>query len=313
MDLYERVLASRIPDLPLFQPFLVSYFPATAAAKYKEQVAKHHLRREIIATVVTNAMINQAGCSLLIQLSKETSAPLDELVVRYFMIDELLGGREIRAAIHAADYKVAAADQYAALLSFEDVHRSLMRWWIWNENTWKLGPDDIVKAKPKFVAASEALVAALEPAHKQTYDARLQDLTTRGFGQDVAVTLARGPMLREAFALLAVVNHSKTNLDAAAPALHRVGRELHVDAFDEILSTQVPANPWERRFYASLEREASSVRQQAISRIAAGPDFVDKNRDKIDRIADGLSAVRQLGAHGLVPLFLILEDYRSLT
>ena len=34
---------------------------------------------------------------------------------------------------------------------------------------------------------------------------------------------------------------------------------------------------------------------------------------KIEKIADGLSAVRQLGAHGLVPLFLILEDYRSLS
>ncbi len=313
MDLYERVLASRIPDLPLFQPFLVSYFPAAAAHKYKEQVAKHHLRREIIATVATNAIINQAGCTLLVQLCKETSAPLDELVVRYFMIDELLGGREIRAAIHGADYKVAAADQYAALMSFEEVHRSLLRWWIWNESSWKLGPDEAAKAKPKFEAATEALVAALEPAHRLTYEARMQDLTMRGFGSEVSTTLARGPMLREAFALLAAVRDTKVSLDAAAPALHRVGRELHVDAFDEILSTQVPANPWERRFFSSLEREASSVRQLAISRIAAGPDFVDKNREKIEKIADGLSAVRQLGAHGLVPLFLILEDYRSLT
>ena len=313
MDLYERVLASRIPDLPLFQPFLVSYFPDKAAQKYKEQVAKHHLRREIIATVVTNAMVNQAGCSLLIQLCKETSAPLDELVVRYFMIDELLGGRAVRAAIHAADYKVAAADQYAALLAFEEVHRSLLRWWIWNETSWKLAADDVAKAKPRFEAAAEALVAALEPAHKLTYEARAQDLLMRGFAPDVATTLARGPMLREAFALLATVQNTKTTIDSAAPALHRVGRELHVDTFDEILATQVPANPWERRFFASIEREASSVRQLAISRIAAGPDFVDRNREKIDRIADGLSAVRQLGAHGLVPLFLILEDYRSLT
>ncbi|MBS1124805.1 MAG: hypothetical protein H6Q90_7033, partial [Deltaproteobacteria bacterium] len=226
---------------------------------------------------------------------------------------ELLGGRAIRAAIHGADYKVAAADQYAALLSFEEVHRSLLRWWIWNESSWKLGPDDVAKAKPKFEAAAEALVAALEPAHKLTYEARTQDLTMRGFPLEVATALARGPMLREAFALLATVRDTKVSLEAAAPALHRVGRELHVDTFDEILATQVPANPWERRFFSSLEREASSVRQHAISRIAAGPDFVDKNRERIDRIADGLSAVRQLGAHGLVPLFLILEDYRSLS
>ncbi|HLL20973.1 MAG TPA: NAD-glutamate dehydrogenase domain-containing protein, partial [Kofleriaceae bacterium] len=97
-DLYERVLVSKIPDLPLFQPYLFSYFPVKAAAQFKEQVKTHHLRREIIATVVTNAFVNQAGTTLLVQLSKESAVPMDELVVRYFICDELLGGRQLRAA-----------------------------------------------------------------------------------------------------------------------------------------------------------------------------------------------------------------------
>ena len=312
-DLYGRVLASRIPDLPLFQPFLFAYFPEKVARELASQVKQHHLRREIIATVVTNAMINQAGCTLLISLCKETALPIEELVIRYFMIDELLDGRALRATVHGADYKIPAADQYAALMAFEEVHRSLLRWWLWNEASWKLEPDDVAVLKPKFDQASNALVAALDPNARLQYDARFQELTARGFGADVATTLARAPMLREVFPLLAAVRDVKASLDKAAPALHRVGRELHVDAFDEILSTQVPANPWERRFYASLEREAANVRQHAITRIATGTDFLDKNRDRIEKIADSLSTVRQLGAHGLVPLFLILEDYRALS
>src|SRR5690606_38935803 len=135
-DLYERVLGSRIPDLPLFEPFLFAYFPQAIADKFALQIKKHHLRREIIATVVTNAIVNQAGCTLLVQVSKETSAPMDELVVRYFVIDEMLGGRAFRAAVHAADHHVPAADQYTALIAFEEIHRSLLRWWNGNESTW---------------------------------------------------------------------------------------------------------------------------------------------------------------------------------
>ena len=37
-------------------------------------------------------------------------------------------GRTFRAAVHGLDYKIAAADQYAALLAFEEVHRNLLRW-----------------------------------------------------------------------------------------------------------------------------------------------------------------------------------------
>ena len=105
----------------------------------------------------------------------------------------------------------------------------------------------------------------------------------------------------------------KLKPDRAAAAFHRVGRELHVDAFDELLAAQVPANGWERRFLISLEREAAAVRQQLAGKLAAGgAELIERNRERIDRIGDALGTVKQLGAHGLVPLFLILEDYRAL-
>ncbi|MBL0212640.1 MAG: NAD-glutamate dehydrogenase [Myxococcales bacterium] len=312
-DLYERVLTSRIPTLPLFAPFLSAYFPAKAAERYPNEVTHHLLRKEIIATVVTNAIINQAGCTLLVQLCKETSAPLDELVVRYFMIDELLGGRAFRAAVHGLDYKINAADQYAALLAFEEVHRNLLRWWSWNETTWKLTAEDVARTKTQFDAAADALAAALDLTAKAAYDARVAEQVAKGFGLDVANALARAPLLREAFAVLTTVRDTKTKLEVAAPAFHRVGRDAHIDAFEEVLTTQIPTNAWERRFFASLEREASAVRQRVVGKLTVAPDYLDKNREQLGRIGDGLQMVRQLGAHALVPLFLILEDYRALS
>jgi glutamate dehydrogenase len=313
MDLYERVLRSQIPDKPLFQPFLFAYFPPAAAERFKDQVAKHHLRREIIATVVTNAIINQAGCTLLVQLVKETSTPMEDLVVRYFICDELLDGRTLRAAVHGADYKVAASDQYAALMAFEDIHRALMRWWIWNEASWKLGPDEVKQTKPEFDKAVAALEAALEGPARLSFEAREQELVQRGFDVDVAKRVARAPLYRETFALLAAAQDAKLPLAKAAPLYHRVGRAIHVDSFDEILAAQVPGNVWERRFLVSLEREVAAIRQRALGKLAAQPQFMEQHREWVDRIGDSLRMVKQLGAHGLVPLFLILEDYRAHT
>jgi hypothetical protein len=54
------------------------------------------------------------------------------------------------------------------------------------------------------------------------------------------------------------------------------------------------------------------VRREAAVKLAAGPELIERNRERIDRIGDALGTVKQLGAHGLVPLFLILEDYRAL-
>ncbi|MCX5747889.1 MAG: hypothetical protein NT062_35945, partial [Proteobacteria bacterium] len=96
------------------------------------------------------------------------------------------------------------------------------------------------------------------------------------------------------------------------PLVFQVGVGMHVDAFDEILDAQVPANPWERRFQLAIERDASAIRQRAVGTLAHAADFLEKNHEAADRIGDALRAVRQSGTHGLVPLFLILEDYRAL-
>jgi NAD-specific glutamate dehydrogenase len=214
--------------------------------------------------------------------------------------------------VHGADYRIPSADQYAALMAFEETHRKLLRWWSWNENTWKLAPEDVEKLKPKFEAATTALIAALDAPQKLAYDARISELVQRGFSVEVATALARAPMAREAFALLAAVRDTKANLDAAAPAFHRVGKDLHVDAFEEILAAQVPSNVWERKFHSTLERDAAGVRHRAVGRMAE-KDFVEKHREQLDRISDSLTMVRQLGGHGLIPLSLILEEYRALT
>ncbi|MGE0548918.1 MAG: NAD-glutamate dehydrogenase domain-containing protein [Kofleriaceae bacterium] len=310
-DLYERVLASRIPDLPLFDPMLVSYFPPKIAEKYKDQIAKHHLRREIIATVATNAIINQAGCTLLVELSKETALPVEELVIRYFMCDELLRGRELRKAIHAQDNVVSSNDQYSALLAIEDVHRRLLRWWLWNDAAWKLDPDDITKIRKQFDEASAAIESSLDGHAKVAFEARAQDLVLHGFTPELATGLARVALARDAFAVMAASREAKLSLAKTAPLFERVGRELHVDVLDQMLGVQVPANMWERRFHSSLEREAAAIRQLGVTKLATNSGYIEQHRDRIDRIADSLRMVKQLGGHGLVPLYLILEDYRT--
>ncbi len=312
LDLFDHILSSQIPDLPFFQPFLFSYFPSKIADKYKAQVLHHHLRREIIATVVNNAIINQAGTTLLVQLAKESSTPVDELVLRYFICDELVGGRAMRAAIHGMDGKIAADEQYAMLMALEDVLRHLLRWWSWNEQAWKLGADDVARVKVEVEAAANALVAALAGTAKTAYDARVAELTGKGFAAELAATLARMPLARDVFALIAAARDSKLAMPKAAPVHYKVGNDLHVDAFEQILTAQVPANPWERRFQLAIERDISHVRQKAIGKVAGQPDFVEARKEQADHIGDALRAVKQSATSGLVPLFLILEDYRAL-
>ena len=232
--------------------------------------------------------------------------------MRYLICDQLVGGRPIREAIHACDFKVASADQYAALLALEEVHVSLLRWWLWNEANWRVMSEALASIQKEFDEATDARLAALEGQARTAYDSRVADLAQKGFGPDLAARIARTSLMRDAFAVMAAARESNIALTTAAANYLRAGNSLELDTFSDVLSTQLPANTWERRFHVSLEREAANVRQRATGKLANDAALPERSVERVVRIGDALRMVRSLGAGGLVPLFLILEDYRAL-
>jgi glutamate dehydrogenase len=60
LDLNDEIVASDAPDDPYFKATLHAYFPAPLL-QYAPQMEQHRLRREIIATVIANEMVNMCG------------------------------------------------------------------------------------------------------------------------------------------------------------------------------------------------------------------------------------------------------------
>ena len=66
--LYDALLASKVPDDPYVSTALVRYFPAPLRERYRDQMERHPLKREIIATQVTNDMTNRVGSTFVHRL-----------------------------------------------------------------------------------------------------------------------------------------------------------------------------------------------------------------------------------------------------
>ena len=59
--LSQDLLASNVPDEPLLESWLSAYFPERLRTRFAGDIKKHILRREIIATGLTNAIVNRGG------------------------------------------------------------------------------------------------------------------------------------------------------------------------------------------------------------------------------------------------------------
>ena len=70
--LFTDIVASDVPDDPHFDRDLMSYFPDRMEKKYSGEIRAHRLRREIIARVVANDLINRGGPSFVTRLQDAT-------------------------------------------------------------------------------------------------------------------------------------------------------------------------------------------------------------------------------------------------
>ncbi|MEM7378310.1 MAG: NAD-glutamate dehydrogenase [Pseudomonadota bacterium] len=113
MTLYTEVLESNVPDDPFLMQVLVDYFPALLAERYRDQMADHRLRREIIATVLTNAFVNRLGPSFAFRLHSEIGAEVADLMRAFVVTVKLFDMDGMWGEIEALDNTARASESNA--------------------------------------------------------------------------------------------------------------------------------------------------------------------------------------------------------
>ena len=75
INLYAELLESDLPEDPYLAHDLERYFPRRCPSATATQMRAHRLRREIIATLVANQLVDRAGTTFVFRLREETGRP----------------------------------------------------------------------------------------------------------------------------------------------------------------------------------------------------------------------------------------------
>lgn len=86
MEIYNELLASDLPDDAYFAGELKRYFPKAMQENFAEAIEVHPLRREIIATCVTNSLVNHAGISFSFDVAESTNSSIRDVAAAYVKI-----------------------------------------------------------------------------------------------------------------------------------------------------------------------------------------------------------------------------------
>jgi glutamate dehydrogenase len=90
---FNQLLDSDVPEDPHLSKELVRYFPAALQERYAADMEQHRLRREIIATAVTNSMVNRMGATFLQRMQEDTGETPAQIAKAYTISREVLEAR----------------------------------------------------------------------------------------------------------------------------------------------------------------------------------------------------------------------------
>ncbi|GAA5148571.1 NAD-glutamate dehydrogenase [Pseudonocardia eucalypti] len=101
LDLKASVLESGLPDLPELADRLTGYFPAALTDRFADALAGHPLRREIVATVLVNEVVDGAGTSFAFRLAEDLGVGAEDAVRAFCVATGVFGLRRFWSDVTA--------------------------------------------------------------------------------------------------------------------------------------------------------------------------------------------------------------------
>jgi glutamate dehydrogenase len=267
--LFPQLVNSDVPEDPYLSKELVRYFPQPLQAKYAKQMEGHRLKREIIATAVTNSMVNRMGATFVLRMQEDTGRTPAEIAKAYTIAREALAARELWSQIDALDGKVPEPSQVDALLAIWQLMRALTRWLLSRPGQ----IPDIAAAVARYGdgirAVREALLDAMTRDQRSVFDRRVADWRGKGIPAALAGELAALPLLDSAADIVEIAQARRLAVAEVTRAHFALSGALHL----EWLYDQIEALPVESRWQAlargSLRDELGTQQRALVGQILA--------------------------------------------
>ncbi len=148
--------------------YLFRYFPQSFVGAYEQQIVNHPLKREIIATMMADIVINHQGITFLSDYAKLGNEKFLLKIKSYLVAKLLFGSREIREKIYAQDSKMRVEQQYKLINKLEYILYASTKWMVKYLQKNQLDSVHILDHKAE-------LFALLSEVHKQKVEILIEN------------------------------------------------------------------------------------------------------------------------------------------
>lgn len=323
IELATALRDSDLADDPWFRQTLRGYFPEQLRERFDAELDTHPLRREIIATVVANDMINMGGITFAFRTMEETSASEVAVAKAFVALRE----------VYELDVIVSELNDLPASFPTEhwstvhlDIRRLLdraVRWVLGQGTTSRPIADIVAEFKPLIDPMRARVLDYLRGDDRERVAAWLEKARSWGLPEDLAHRWAE---LFESFVLLdiAKIAHARQEpVEEIAHVYYTVFNRFHADSLLERISSLPRRDRWQALaraalrddLYSTVSDMTTAVLESTASGSAAGDrlkGWEQLNAEQLGRAKSMFDEVNALEADDMASLSVALRLLRSI-
>ncbi|STX51725.1 NAD-glutamate dehydrogenase [Legionella busanensis] len=251
MILKEQILASDVPEDSYLKALLINYFPKPLQEKFSKEMQDHPLKREIIATKLSNIILNEMSFVFIFRMQEETGASVAAIVRAYIIARRVLEVDNIWKQIESIESCVTAEKQMELIMLYIRLLRRVTRWFLRNQRM-RLNIGKAIKNySPGVLELKGAIPLIFGENNRVQYEEYLNQYLELGIPASLAHEIALTRPLFSAMDIIEVSQQLDISVTSVAEVYFGIGEFLDL----AWIRNQVIAHPAENN-WESLSREA---------------------------------------------------------
>ncbi|WP_118915483.1 NAD-glutamate dehydrogenase [Mycobacterium shigaense] len=322
LTLKEEMLTTEMAEQDVFASRLPQYFPTPLRERFTPEIRTHQLRREIVATMLINDLVDTGGISYAFRITEDVGVgPLDA-VRTYVATDAIFGVGEIWRRIRAADIPVELSDRMTL-----DTRRLIDRAGRWLLN-YRPQPLAVGAEINRFAAKVKALTPRmsewLRGDDKAIVEQEAAEFAVAGAPTDLAYLVAAGLYRFSLLDIIEIADITEVETADVADTYFALMDRLGTDGLLTSISELPRYDRWHSLARLAIRDDIySSLRSLCFDVLAVGePDESGEEKiaewehisaSRVDRARRTLDEIYASGAKDLATLSVAARQIRRMT
>ncbi|MCW8451409.1 NAD-glutamate dehydrogenase [Legionella quinlivanii] len=280
IHLTQELLKSEISDDPYFIHCLESAFPARLAKLYPQSMCEHRLRREIVATQLSNQIVNVAGMTFIYRMSVETGASIPNIARAYSVSASIYDTHNLQYLIDSTNFKIPVQTQYDLMHQIRQLLNLSTHWFLRNN---RLNGDihQIIEHYGSSIKKLESLIPTLIVGVTKDYMQKIvNQFVEAGLAADMAQKIAIARPLYTALNVIEVSTQNKLNLTKTAEVYFQIGGRFNLVWFRDQIASDGREGHWNTMARLSLRDELDSL-QRSLAIAILQSNIKENNASKL--------------------------------